>query len=96
MIKAHTEYNNTVRKFNFGRDRQKRLKLINAKLKNAKEYWKLLKNSVAQTKARNVSIVNFESYFKQSTTLKFFFQPGEEILYFNERYLNSEIQIMFD
>ena len=64
MVKARTKYKKTVRKFNFERDRQKSLKLINAKLKNAKEYWKLSKSSVAQPKAKNVSIVDFEVYFK--------------------------------
>ena len=48
MVRARTEYKNTVRKFNFEIDKQKSMKLINAKFKNAKEYWKLLKESVSQ------------------------------------------------
>ena len=26
----------------------------------------------------------------------YFFQPDDDIIYFNERYLNGEMQIMFD
>ena len=74
MVKARTEYKNTVRK-NFESDRQKSLKLINAKLKNAKEYWKLLKNSVAQPEAKNVSTVDFEDYFKAVNNPEDFFFP---------------------
>ena len=56
-----------------------------------------MKNSGAQPKAKNVSIVDFEDYFKAVNNPEDrFFQPDEDILYFNERYVNSEIQIMFD
>ena len=97
MVKARTEYKNMVRKFNYERDKQKSLKLLNAKLKNAKDYWKLLKSSVAQPKSKNMSIVDFEDYFKAINNPEDpFFQPDEDILYFNERFLNSETQIMFD
>ena len=87
MVKARTEYKNTVRKFNYERDKQKSLKLLNAKLKNAKDYWKLLKSSVAQPKSKNISIVDFEDYFKAINNPEDpFFQPDEDILYFNERF----------
>ena len=97
MVNARTEYKNTVRKFNFERDKQKSFKLLNAKVKDAKEYWKLLKNSVSQPKSKNISITDFENYFKAVNNPDDpFFQPDEDILYFNERFLKSETQIMFD
>ena len=64
MVKARTEYKNSVRKFNFEIDRQKSKKLINAKVKNAKEYWKLLKASVSQPKPKSLSANDFDNYFK--------------------------------
>ena len=97
MVKARTDYKNTVRKFNYERDKQKSFKLLNAKLKNAKEYWKLLKNSISQPKSKNISIIDFEDYFKAVNNPDDpFFQPDEDILHFNERFLNSETQIMFE
>ena len=64
MVKARTEYKNTVRKFNFQVDRKKSMKLINAKLKNAKEYWRLLKESVSQPKPKSLSAKDFDLYYK--------------------------------
>ena len=97
MVKARTEYKNAVRKFTFERDRQKSFKLLNAKVKNAKDYWKLLKSSISQPKSKNISIDVFENYFRTVNNPEDrFFQPDEDILFFNERFLNSETQIMFD
>ena len=73
------------------------MKLISAKLKNAKEYWKLLKESVSQPKPKRLSANDFDNYFKSINNPEDpFFQADEDVLYFNERFLNSEIQIMFD
>ena len=73
------------------------MKLISAKLKNAKEYWKLLKESVSQPKPKGLSANDFDNYFKSINNPEDpFFQADEDVLYFNERFLNSEIQIMFD
>ena len=97
MVRARTEYKNTVRRFNFDIDRQKSNKLINAKLKNAKEYWKLLKASVSQPKPKSLSANDFDNYFKSINNPDDpFFQADDDVLHFNERFLNSEIQLMFD
>ena len=99
MVRARTEYKNTVRKFDFEIDRQESMKHINAKFKNAdKEYWKLLKETVSQPKPKSLSANDFDNYFlSELTILKIhFFQPDDDILYFNERFLNSEIQLIFD
>ena len=56
-----------------------------------------MKNSVAQTNSINVSITDFGDYFKAINNPEGpCFQPDEDILYFNERFLNSEIQTMVD
>ena len=97
MVRAGTEYKNTVKKFNFEIDRQKSMKLINAKFKNAKEYWKLLKESISQPMPKSLSANDFDNYFKSINNPEDpFFQPDHDILYFNERFLNSDIQLMFD
>ena len=73
MVRTRTEYKNTVRKFNFEIDRQKSMKLINTKFKNAKEYWKLWKESVSQPKPKSLSANEFDNYLSQLTTLKIHF-----------------------
>ena len=64
MVKARTEYKNTVRRFNFEIDRQTSMKLINARFKNEKDYWKLLKQSAPQPKPESLSANDFDNYFK--------------------------------
>ena len=98
MVRARTEYKNAVRIiYNFEKDRQKSIKLLNAKYKNAKQYWKLLKESVTGPKCSNLSATDFANYFKSINNPNDpFFQSDDDILYFNERFLNTEIQIMFE
>ncbi|MEW8542097.1 MAG: reverse transcriptase family protein, partial [Candidatus Thiodiazotropha sp.] len=97
LLKSRTEYRNTVRKYNLEQDRVKTAKLLNAKVKNAKEYWKLLKESVASSKPKNLTIDIFDKYFKAINNPEDpFFQADEDILYFNDRFVNDEAQVMFD
>ena len=70
---------------------KKPIKLLNAKYKNAKQYWKLLKESVTGPKCSNLSATDFANYFKSiNNPNDLFFQADDDILYFNERFLNSE------
>ena len=97
LIKSRTEYRNTVRKYNFEQDRMKTTKLLNAKFKDAKEYWKLLKESVVSPKPKNISVDLFDKYFKTINNPEDpFFQADDDILYYKERFLNEEAQVMFD
>ena len=64
MVRARTEYNKTVRKYNFEKDRQKSIKMLNAKYKNTKQYWKPLKESVTGPKCSDLSATDFANYFK--------------------------------
>ena len=98
MVKAKTDFKMTVRKFKSELEKAKTKRLIDAKCKNAKEYWKLLKDA-ANTHIRTpkgLSINTFAEYFKSiNNPDSVFFQPDEDILYFQQRFLDSEIQEMF-
>ena len=86
MVKSRTEYENAVRNINYEMERQKSFKLLNVIVKNAKEYWKLLKSSVVHPNAKYISLVDFEDYFKSVNNPEdAFFQPDEDIIYFKER-----------
>ena len=70
---------------------------MKTKLSNAKEYWKLLKESVTQSKPTNLSVDHFDDYFKAiNNPIDPLFQPDDDIVYFNEHFLKSEVEIIFD
>ena len=70
--------------------------LKNARFKNAKLYWNLLKES-AGVKPANIPLTVFEQYFKAiNNPVDPFYSPDEDILYFNERYENNEFEIIFE
>ena len=48
LVSSRSAYKKTVRNFNFEQDKLKSTKLLKVKLNSAKEYWKLLKESVTQ------------------------------------------------
>ena len=63
--------------------------------KNAKAYWKLLKGASNISKP-NLSLSNFAAYFKAvNNPDSAFYTPDDDVIYFNERYLNGELQVMF-
>ena len=96
MVKARSEYKSLLRKSRYEYAKNKTFKFVNAKYKNATLYWNLLKES-AGMKPSNVALSSFEQYFKAANNpSEQFFSPDEDILYFNERYENSEFSIMFD
>lgn len=96
MVKARSEYKSLLRKCRYEYDKNKTYEFVNAKYKNAKLYWNLLKES-AGVKPSNVALSSFEQYFKAvNNPSEPFFSPDEDILYFNERYENNEFCIMFD
>ena len=56
-----------------------------------------MKESLTGSKPSNLSATDFANYFKSINNPNDpFFQSDDDILYFNERFLNSEIQIMFE
>ena len=65
----------------------------NAKYKNAKLYWKMLKET-AGLKPCDVPLTSFEQYFKALNSSDPFFVADEDILYFNEMYEQNEFNIL--
>ena len=64
--------------------------------KNAKEYWKLLKDYQNVNSSNPLYAQKFKDYFKSINDPDTpHFQADEDILQFNDRLLNSEVQIMF-
>ena len=98
MVKAGIDFKMTVRKFKSELEKAKTKRLIDDKYKNAKEYWKLLKDA-ANTHTRipkGLSTNTFAEYFKSiNNPDSVFLQPDEVTLYFQQRFLDSEIQVMF-
>ena len=63
-------------------------------------YWPLLKQAANKNMEHSISSKQFAVYFKAINDLGdsffFFFQIDEDIMFFNERYVRREFQIMFD
>ena len=96
MAKARSEYKTVLRKCKYEYDKKKTENFINAKLKNAKLYWNLLKSS-AGIKPGNIPLSSFEQYFKAvNNPDDHFYTPDEDVLFFNERYENNEFIIIFE
>ena len=96
MVKARSEYKTILRKCRYEYDKNKTSRFINAKYKNAKMYWNLLKES-AGVRTTNVPLSSFEQYFKAvNNPSDPFFAPDEDVLYFNERYETNEFAVMFE
>ena len=98
MIHPRTTYKNELRKYRIKKDKRKTSKLIDARLKNAKLYWKMLKESVTPNKPdKKLNADTFAQYFKAiNNPTDPFFQADEDILDFNEHHFESEIHVMFN
>ena len=71
--------------------------MITSKRSNVKEYWRLLKKAANIGNGSTVSALRFAEYFQSiNNPSDHFYQADEDIIFFNERYLDGEIQIMFD
>lgn len=96
MSKARSEYKIAIRKARYSFDKQKTERLENARFKNARLYWNLLKET-AGIKPSNISLTSFETYFKAvNNPIDPFYSPDEDILFFNERYEKNEFNTMFE
>lgn len=96
MCYARSIYKTVLRKtrFNFWKENTK--KKLSLRHRNAKEYWKLLKNTYQTQYPKHVTPDIFARYFQAINNPEDrFFQADENILYFNERFFNQEISIMF-
>ena len=96
MVKARSEYKTIIRKCKYEYDREKTNKFVKSKNKNAKQYWNMLKE-LAHVKPANIALSSFEAYFKAvNNPTDPFYTPGEDVVFFNERYVNNEFSIMFE
>ena len=97
MVKSRSEFKSSVRKFKRDCQKNKTEKLINTRFKDAKEYWRLLKESQHCGNSTSLSAKHFAQYFQSiNDPQDQFYQADEDVLAFNERFLNDETQIMFD
>ena len=81
MVKARSEYKTVLRKCKYEYDKKQTDRFINAKLKNAKLYWNLLKSS-AGVKPANIPLPSFEQYFKAVSNPQYpLYTPDEDILF---------------
>ena len=96
MVKARSNYKSVLRKSRFRYDKERTKKFVDAKFKNAKMYWNMLKE-LAYVKPANIPISSFEQYFRSiNNPLDPFYSPDEDIVFFNERYATNEFNIMFE
>ena len=96
MVATRTEFKYLIRNYRFEYRKQKTRHLLDLKYKNAKEYLKLLKNSQNVNSSNSLSAQKFKEYFKSiSDSSTPHYLADEDILQFNDRFLNSEVQIMF-
>ena len=92
LVKARSHFKRTIRQKRYIFEKEKTNKLIVVKHKNAKEYWKLLKQASNTSNKTSVSTKRFSEYFQAiNNPNDRFYQPDEDILYFNERYVNGEL-----
>ncbi|MES9880123.1 MAG: reverse transcriptase family protein, partial [Sedimenticola sp.] len=96
LVKSRSDYKQCLRKCKYEQAKSQTTKLLQARLKNAKQYWQLLKETAGMPKSNTISANSFVEYFKAiNNPTDHFFQPDEDIIHFNERYFESEIKIMF-
>ena len=88
MERARSSYKTVLRKSKYEYDKEKTNKFVKAKNKNAKQYWNMLKE-LAYVKPANIALSVSEKYFRAvNNPSDPFYTPDEDILYFNERYVN--------
>jgi len=96
MRKARSDYKACIRKCKYEYDKLKTSELIDARFKNAKLYWKLLKGC-AGVKKSTISLSVYEQYFKSvKNPDDSFFIPDEDVIHFVERIERNEFDVMFD
>ncbi len=84
-----------IRNNKYRYDLNKTRTLEQTRLKNAKAYWNMLKDASGVPKLP-ITLDNFAAYFKAVNNPNDpFFRPDEDVIYFNERYVNNELHIMF-
>ncbi len=97
MVSARTHFKKAVRALKLEQSKNKTDRLMHARVNNAKEYWKLLQEASGMRHTGKIPADSFVEYFKAiNNPTDRFFQADDDVLHFNERFLDSEIKIMFE
>lgn len=97
FVKARSNFKKTLRQKRYNFIKEKTSKLIVSKSKNVKEYWKLLKDVSHLKSKSSIDVKMFSEYFQAVNDANDrFYQADEDVLDFNERYMQGEFQVMFD
>ena len=95
MVKARTEYKKLTLRCRLEYEAIKTKQLTEARFKNAKLYWKMLKECAGVRKS-NITLSAFKQYFKSVNNPNSpFFIPDDDISDFIERYKHNEFDVMF-
>ena len=96
MVNARLEYKKVLRRCRYEYRKSQTEKLVNYQSEKAKNYWKLLKNLCPSSASKKVNSQQFANYFKAINGPKSsFFQADEDVLYYNERHVKRELEVMF-
>ena len=97
MVKARSDYKKELRKSRLEYRQVQTQQLEMHRYDNAKSYWKLLKKSCSSNSVKTLSSQSFADFFKAiNNPDSIYFQPDDDILYFNQHYLNGELGVMFE
>lgn len=81
MVRARSKYKLLLRKCRYEYDREKTNKFVNAKNKNAKSYWNMIKE-LSHVKSADILLSSFEAYFKSvNNPLDPFITPDEDVIH---------------
>ena len=95
MVTARSAFKRALRLARHRFDQLQTQRLNDFRYKNAKAYWKLLKGA-ANVSQPKLSLNNFASYFKAINNPDSpFYTPDDDVVYFNERFVKGEMQVMF-
>ena len=92
MVQTRSSYTNTIRKKKWVYDKEHTHTLESARFTNAN----MLRSSVSKKSKCNLTSRDFQTYFKSvNDPESTFYQPDDDVLYCNDRYLNGELDVMF-
>ena len=96
MVGARSEYKRVLRKSRYDHRKSKTQQLEESRFENAKNYWKLLKKLCPSNSPKTLKSQHFANYFKAiNNPDSRFFQADEDVLLYNERYVQGELGVMF-
>ena len=97
MCQKRSYYKRLIRRKRYEMRNSNTKKLLEARINNAREYWKLLKGITCKQSDGSVSANTFAQYFKAiNNPESVFYQADDDIIDFNEKYIKGEINIMFE